>query len=299
MPYPLCKPLRTTLLGALMCSYAATTMARPILWGELTTPVSGAPLIYGGYTSGCIAGAEALPLIGLGFQVMRPSRNRYFGHPALTAFIRHFGELSAQRGERLLIGDLSQPRGGPMRYGHASHQNGLDVDIWFERIPLARTLSVREVETKPLRSTILAPAGRIDPAHWNTRHSEFLRLAASAPAVERIFVNPVIKARLCATTGAQRSWLGKLRPWWGHDDHYHVRLACPPGAANCEAQPPTPAGDGCNEDLAGWIREVMTVTDGAHPAPARHGNRALPAGLPLACNAVLRAPTPRILQAAE
>jgi murein endopeptidase len=29
----------------------------------------------------------------------------------------------------LLIGDMSQPRDGPMLYGHSSHQIGLDVDI--------------------------------------------------------------------------------------------------------------------------------------------------------------------------
>ena len=35
----------------------------------------------------------------------------------------------------LLIGDMSQPRGGPMLNGHSSHQIGLDVDIWFTPMP--------------------------------------------------------------------------------------------------------------------------------------------------------------------
>jgi hypothetical protein len=34
-------------------------------------------------------------------------------------------------GKGLYIGDISQPRGGPMTSGHASHQIGLDADIWM------------------------------------------------------------------------------------------------------------------------------------------------------------------------
>jgi murein endopeptidase len=42
-------------------------------------------------------------------------------------------------GPRLVVGDLSRPHGGPFGVefggvGHASHQNGLDVDIYYPRL---------------------------------------------------------------------------------------------------------------------------------------------------------------------
>ena len=37
------------------------------------------------------------------------------------------------------VGDMSQPRGGPMVTGHSSHQIGLDVDIWLTPMPTARS----------------------------------------------------------------------------------------------------------------------------------------------------------------
>ena len=36
------------------------------------------------------------------------------------------------------VGDMAQPRGGPLPFGHASHQTGLDVDIWFTLTPRPR-----------------------------------------------------------------------------------------------------------------------------------------------------------------
>ena len=57
-----------------------------------------------------------------------------------------------------------------------------------------------------------------------------LEVAASDPVVDRIFVNPVIKRELCTHEPPGSLWLRKLRPWWGHHDHFHVRLRCPPGS---------------------------------------------------------------------
>ena len=47
-----------------------------------------------------------------------------------------------------LVGDISQPRGGPMFTGHASHQIGLDADVWLTPMP-DRTLSRAERESMP------------------------------------------------------------------------------------------------------------------------------------------------------
>jgi penicillin-insensitive murein endopeptidase len=79
-----------------------------------------------------------------------------------------------------------------------------------------------------------------------------LRLAAEDAHVERIFVHPIIKRDACKSTQGDRGWLHKLRPWYGHDDHFHVRLECPAGATDCVAQTPSPRGDGCAE-LDWWF----------------------------------------------
>src|SRR5262245_51303619 len=95
---------------------------------------SGAPMAartIGFYSKGCLAGGVALPINGETWQVMRLSRNRNWGHPKMIAFLERLADKGARVGwHGLLVGDVSQPRGGPMLTGHASHQVGLDADIW-------------------------------------------------------------------------------------------------------------------------------------------------------------------------
>jgi penicillin-insensitive murein endopeptidase len=67
---------------------------------------------------------------------MRLSRNRRWGHPTMIALIEKLSRDAVAIGwPGLLLGDISQPRGGPMLTGHASHQIGLDADIWFTPMP--------------------------------------------------------------------------------------------------------------------------------------------------------------------
>jgi penicillin-insensitive murein endopeptidase len=99
-----------------------------------------------------------------------------------------------------------------------------------------------------------------------------LELAASDPAVDRIFVNPVVKREACAKARPGTEWLRKLRPWWLHHDHFHVRMRCPADSLQCEAQPPIGADDGCGESLRWWFTEDARTTDvrrttGGPPAP--------------------------------
>ena len=274
---------RASLLAALLI--AAPAFAQNP-WGEVRAPSAGGPEAIGGYAAGCVAGAAALPLRGEGFQVMRSSRNRYYGHPALIAFVERLAGRAERQGlGRLLVGDLSQPRGGPAAFGHASHQSGLDVDIWFRLLPKqAVPLRPEQTEQMAMVSVIRPADGVLDQQRWDRRHGELLRLAASAPEVDRIFVNPVIKRALCRA-GEHGDWLGKLRPWWGHDQHFHIRLVCPADSPGCEPQKPIPAGDGCDEDLDGWVREIQLAAKRPKPTPPdRSATR-----LPLACDAVLTA----------
>ena len=106
--------------------------AEPTPWAGFRTPTANPPRSIGGYSAGCIDGAVALPKVGDGFRVAKPERNRVFGHPLLVGLIRDLGEqLVALKASPLSVGDLGQPRGGPAPTGHASHQTGLDVDLWF------------------------------------------------------------------------------------------------------------------------------------------------------------------------
>lgn len=259
------------------------------LFGAITAPTGGPVRSIGSYAKGCLSGAVPLPLDGEHWQVMRLSRNRNWGTPELVHYLERFSnDVAADGWPGLLVGDMSQPRGGPMPTGHASHQIGLDVDIWYVPMP-NRTLSRDERETKSAVSLLMTGRLSVDPAKWSGLDERLLKRAASYPEVARIFVSAAIKKRLCATTDTDRAWLRKLRPWWGHDDHFHVRLACPPGMAGCESQVPVEAGDGCGADLDAWFRPP--------PPPPKVPPKIKPkpeltlADLPAQCREVLAAPS--------
>ena len=218
-------------------------------WSEVRNPSAGNPEAIGFYSNGCLRGARELPVDGEGYQVMRTGRNRHFAHPELIAFIEKFARINSKLGSGLLIGDTAQARGGPLPWGHASHQLGLDADIWFWTHPEQRRRSLTENERNTLPNVSMLDAkGRVDPSRFGTEQVLKLKIAAADPEVERIFVNPAIKAHLCSTEpAAGKDWLHKLRPWPGHDEHFHVRLACPAGSPLCVHQNAVPPGDGCDE----------------------------------------------------
>jgi len=256
-----------------------------VLW-----PSQGPAEAIGGFSHGCIAGATQLPIDGPGYEAIHLSRKRYFGHPETVAFVERLGRRSHAMGlPDFLVGDMAQPRGGPLPYGHASHQTGLDVDIWFDLRPRPLLVPVAR-ETLELPSMLRANWRGIDPRRFGARQVNLLRLAATDPKVDRIFVNPQIKLALCRGIGGatgERAWLRRLRPWWGHDEHFHVRLRCPEGSPHCEAQAPLPPGDGCDASLAAWARHQAPPP--SHPAAASPTPHAEPA-LPAACAPLLSAP---------
>jgi penicillin-insensitive murein endopeptidase len=183
---------------------------------------------------------------------------------------------------------MAQPRGGPMTWGHGSHQNGLDVDIWFnlDRKPVLAPALREDVD---LPSMILADQSAIDRTRFGERQVRLLRLAASDAKVDRIFVHWTIKAALCEGVGGaglgDRSWIRKIRPWRGHDEHFHVRLSCPAGSPSCVGQTPVPPGDGCDESLDWWFRPnppPLPVSTPRAAAPSK-------AKLPKQCRAIVSA----------
>jgi penicillin-insensitive murein endopeptidase len=223
------------------------------LFGAATAPAPLAARAIGSYAKGCLAGAVALPINGPDWQVMRLSRNRNWGTPQLLDFLEKFAsDARALDGwPGLLVGDMSQPRGGPMITGHSSHQIGLDVDIWLTPMP-DRILTPEERENMMAVSMLKDPF-TVDPDKWTPLHTKLIKRAASYPEVERIFVHPAIKKVLCDRAVNDRDWLAKVRPWWNHYYHFHVRVACPPEDSDCEPQKPPNGDDGCGQELSTWF----------------------------------------------
>ncbi len=232
-----------------------------------------------------------MPVNGKTWQVMRLSRNRNWGHPDLIAFLERFSAKLPQVAgwPGILVGDLSQPRGGPMLTGHASHQVGLDADIWLTPMP-ARTLTTEEREQISALMMVRDDRLDIDPANWSPSHMKVVKAAAEDPIVERIFVNAAIKKALCREAGTDRAWLHKVRAYWGHDYHMHVRIRCPKGSTECEVQSPVAATEeGCGKDLDYWFSDAVL-----HPRPSLFPPKPKPPltmnDLPAACRQVLVAP---------
>jgi penicillin-insensitive murein endopeptidase len=237
------------------------------VFGLAAGPAPGQARAIGDYTKGCVAGAVQLPADGPNWQVMRPSRNRSWGHPVLIGFLQRVASaLPTTAGwPGLLVGDIGQPRGGPMLTGHTSHQVGLDADIWLTPMP-ERRLSAAERDNISATDVVAANGRDIDPSVWRPQHRRLLEAFARGREVERIFVNPAIKRALCREAGADRAWLERIRPWWGHNYHFHIRLACPRGETECHDQRPPPSGDGCGADLDWWFTQETKHLTPREPA---------------------------------
>jgi penicillin-insensitive murein DD-endopeptidase len=263
------------------------------LFARKLLPSSGPAHVIGSYSKGCIGGAEQMPITGDTWQVMRLSRNRNWGHPELIALLKRLSQkVHKDTGwPGILVGDIGQPRGGPALTGHASHQIGLDADIWLT--PMPDHLFSRE-EREETSATMMVREDRldIDPKAWTPEHWMMLRDAAQEPAVQRIFVNAAIKKALCREAKGDRSWLSKIRPWFGHDYHFHIRMRCPPGNKECSGQTDQDGGEGCDKsDFAYWFSDKVLHPKPEPPPkepPKPHGITL--AQLPSACKAVLNAP---------
>jgi penicillin-insensitive murein endopeptidase len=262
------------------------SLAAKQVFGRALTPTEVQARSIGFYARGCLAGAHALPVDGETWQVMRLSRNRNWGHPELIAFLERFSKKAAAQGiwPGILVGDMSQPRGGPMLTGHASHQIGLDADVWLTPMP-DRTLSKSEREEMSAVNMVADDGLNVDPAHWTARQMGIIKAAATEPEVERIFVNPAIKKQICMDATGDRTWLRKVEPWYGHNYHFHIRIACPAGDDACQRQDPIPPGDGCGKSLAWWFSDAVL-----HPKPDPNAKPAAPitlAQLPAECRQVV------------
>jgi len=260
------------------------------LFSHVALPSLGKAMAIGYYPRGCLQGGIELPVDGPNWQVMRVERNRNWGHPELIRFLEKFAPLASKATgwKGVLVGDMAQPRGGPLPYGHLSHQIGLDVDIWFMPMPDHR-LTTDERNTVSASNLVAADWKHVN-ANWSAADEAFIRTAAEQPEVERVLVNAAIKKKLCEMEGKQHwSWMDKVRPWYGHNDHIHVRLKCPADSPHCRKQPGVPGGDGCAaSELDYWFSDKVLHP---HITAPKHPPKGLTlADLPAACKTVLDAP---------
>ena len=293
-------PLAALLAGAFLVTPfniqaggGARAAERPAkqLFGAAVRPADLRPRSIGFYSKGCLSGGEAMPVNGHHWQAMRLSRNRNWGHQDLVAMLKWLaGEAARKDGwPGLLVGDMSQARGGPMLTGHASHQIGLDADVWLTPMP-KRKLSRKEREDMSAVVVTKTGANVVFANVWTDAHFRLIKRAASHRAVQRILVAPGIKKKLCETERGNKSWLHKIRPYWGHNYHMHIRIKCPPGSTGCKAQKPPPRDDGCGAHLAWWFSDEPYAKPGKPTKPVKKKPPVKLSGLPGACRNVLLAP---------
>jgi penicillin-insensitive murein endopeptidase len=231
----------------------------------------GPERIIGGYTAGCILGASAFPESTAYFELVNTVRNHQYGHSSLLKFVQELGTHSVRMGwGKLRVGDSSCPCGGKMGVGHSSHRIGLDVDIFFKSVPANMALGFQERNSwdeKAQQNADIARweqpeegAGQVQSeltGEFKAEYMDLLKKAALMNEVDRIFISPPIKRKLCDLFYNKDSvpmenwqWLKKVRPWTGHKSHFHARLKCPKTQTECIAQAPIPE-DATDKSLVG------------------------------------------------
>lgn len=293
------RPL--ALLACMSIASAATAEPRANqLFGAKGTASGHKPHAVGTYAKGCGAGLSQLPQSGPTWQAMRLSRNRNWGHPEAIDFIQRLSAYAAKQPgwAGLYIGDISQPRGGPMTSGHSSHQIGLDIDIWMLP-PKSLRLSRTDRENISSISVRSADQRRVN-GNWTPQHAAILEAAARDKDVDRIFVTAPVKVELCKSAkSSDKSWMQKIRPLYGHNTHFHVRLKCPKSNKACVTQTPSvkelsKGGNGCDSTLEWWVTDYLNPPKAtkpskpSKPAPRKRGARDFTmADLPSQCQNVL------------
>ncbi len=275
------------LFALILLAAPATSQPAKQLFGAERSGSAHKPYPLGSYAKGCLVGGEQLPQTGDTWQAMRLSRNRNWGHPEMIRFLERLSRKAARLPgwNGLYVGDISQPRGGPMATGHRSHQIGLDADIWLRPAENLRLSAPAREEISSI--SLRRSNGAFVNGNWTRAHHDLVKAAASDPAVARIFIFPGAKVQMCKDARGDRSWLRKVRPWWGHHYHFHVRLACPKGLRACQDQNPPPPGDGCAEAQS-WVDNILNPPPPDPNAPKPMPRRDLTlADLPGQCADIL------------
>lgn len=232
-----------------------------------------------GYANGSLVQPDQLKLETDAYvKIFRP-RDRLYGSLDLVTLLEN-GAAELKKafpdGERLQIGDTSQKMGGYIS-GHASHQNGLDVDLVY----LRKNRREMPVNTTNGFDESFVKNGKVTDNLDIERNWKLISIFVSSGRVNRIFMDPAIKLAFCAYAkdqgifAASTEILRVMRPWPHHADHLHVRLTCPQASLQCEPQVPPPPGDGCDEakaeaDATGTRRPVRELLPNLRSSPQDH-----------------------------
>lgn len=147
-----------------------------------------------------------------------------------------------------------------MAGGHLSHQTGLDVDIWFKPSP-SHKLNISDREGMSADSVVTGIYWPWVNTKFTDREIWLLKFVAEDPRVARVFVAAPIKKALCENDNIKEAdWLRKIRPWYGHTHHFHVRLTCPSDSTECIEQAMLSEGPGCGAELDWWLSSERALT---------------------------------------
>lgn len=168
---------------------------------------------HGSPNGGWLENGVLLPATGPGYYTYNPATQEPPGGPlrrwGTAMLVRQVLSLTAWWADahpdapRLGVGDLSLKGGGPFESDHASHQNGLDVDIRL-----------------PRRDGVEGPA---DPSSYDRALAQDLVDHAIAEGASMVLIGPSLDLH-----GPS----GIVLRWPNHDDHLHLRFPDPDGAGN-------------------------------------------------------------------
>ncbi len=240
----------------------------------------------GTYNNGCILYPAELEKSDI-YKLPRLARGNNYGNPALTDFLEDYAyRIKEMTGKQLLIADLSKNNGGPTLMLHSSHQTGLDADIWYRLYSQKQNLSQTDIEDlKPI--DMVSKDGSTMGELWSSENEEILKTFAQNDKIERIFVNPIIKKNFC-TKFKSEDWQKKIRPWWGHNEHFHVRLKCPDNSPDCTMKGQAIKDDGCGKDLDWWFSEEAKLPKSKKEAEGKISEEELFEKLPERCKPILQ-----------
>ncbi len=217
--------------------------------GSVTQPTQGRiEQAIGFYANGSLINASALPDQGDGFVKLFRSRNRPWGTDDILSLFQWTAAEMQKRfpgGERLQVGDIANKKGGSTG-GHDSHQNGLDMDIVYFRV------NHKEILDTSTFAESFVSHGKVTANFDTARNWETLKLLVSSKWVNRVFMDQAIKKEFCRYAKSigeslrETETLRRMRPWPNHDDHFHLRIKCPPKSPRCKTQDEPPTGSGCS-----------------------------------------------------
>ncbi len=238
----------------------------------------------GTYNNGCILNPVELKQ-GANFEKPRLSRRNNFANPEMIKFIEDLsGDVNKKYGKKLLVADISKNKGGRIPSLHASHQIGLDADIWYKLYDPKQNLNESNIETLSPTDMVSSDGKKISE-YWSADNENILRMAARNNNVDRIFVNAAIKKQFCSKY-KDEIWQRKIRAWWGHNEHFHVRLKCPANSPECVMTVGAVNVDGCDSSLNWWFSDEALHPQAKKEAPI--SEKEIFSRLPKRCQEILK-----------